>query len=79
MEMQFRHLERAIESQPMPPQFQDTKALVYCNDCSAKTTVKYHWLGLKCAMLVTPLSVFQDNPMLMHSDVTPTTQLRSES
>ena len=52
MEMQFRHLERAIESQPMPPQFQDTKALISCNDCSAKTTVKYHWLGLKCAVLV---------------------------
>ncbi|MCJ1266336.1 hypothetical protein MMC22_006219 [Lobaria immixta] len=50
MEMQFRHLERAIESQPMPPQFEDTKAFVYCNDCSAKTTVKYHWLGLKCAV-----------------------------
>lgn len=52
MEMQFRHLERAIESQPMPPQFEDTKAFVYCNDCSAKTNVKYHWLGLKCAVLV---------------------------
>lgn len=52
MEMQFRHLERAIECQPMPPQFEDTKAFVYCNDCSAKTTVKYHWLGLKCAVSV---------------------------
>ena len=50
MEMQFRHLERAIESQPMPAEFQDTKAWVYCNDCSAKTVVKYHWLGLKCAV-----------------------------
>lgn len=52
MEMQFRHLERAIDSQPMPPQFEDTKAFIYCNDCSAKTTVKYHWLGLKCAVSV---------------------------
>lgn len=50
MEWQFRHLERAIETQPMPPEFQDTKAWVYCNDCSAKTSVKYHWLGLKCAV-----------------------------
>ncbi|MCJ1229604.1 hypothetical protein MMC12_006273 [Toensbergia leucococca] len=50
MEMQFRHLERAIETQPMPAQFQDTRAWVYCNDCSAKTAVKYHWLGLKCAV-----------------------------
>ena len=48
MEWQFKHLERAIETQPMPPEFQDTKAWIYCNDCSAKTSVKYHWLGLKC-------------------------------
>ncbi|MCJ1243511.1 hypothetical protein MMC30_000708 [Trapelia coarctata] len=50
MEMQFRHLDRSIETQPMPEQFRDTKAWVYCNDCSAKTEVKYHWLGLKCAV-----------------------------
>jgi len=50
MEMQFRNLDRAIESQPMPSQFQDTKALISCNDCSAKSSVKYHWLGLKCAV-----------------------------
>ncbi|RFU26044.1 hypothetical protein B7463_g10292, partial [Scytalidium lignicola] len=41
---------RAIEAQPMPPQFQDTKAMVSCNDCYAKSAVKYHWLGLKCAI-----------------------------
>ena len=29
METQFRNMDRAIESQPMPPQFEDTKALVY--------------------------------------------------
>lgn len=52
MDVQFRHLEREIECQPMPPQFRDTKVRVYCNDCSAKTTVKYHWLGLKCAVCV---------------------------
>jgi ribosomal protein S27E len=50
METQFRNLDRTIESQPMPPQFQDTKALVSCNDCSAKSSTKYHWLGLKCAV-----------------------------
>jgi hypothetical protein len=50
MEMQFRNLDRAIESQPMPPEFQDTKAIVSCNDCYAKSLVKYHWLGLKCAI-----------------------------
>ncbi|KAI4207609.1 MAG: hypothetical protein LQ346_000416 [Caloplaca aetnensis] len=50
MEMQFRHLERAIENQPMPPEFQATRASVYCNDCNQKSTVKYHWLGLKCGV-----------------------------
>jgi hypothetical protein len=50
MEIQFRALDRAIESQPMPPQFQDTKAVVSCNDCYAKCMVKYHWLGLKCSI-----------------------------
>jgi hypothetical protein len=50
METQFRNLDIAIETQPMPKQFQDTLAVVLCNDCSGKTTVKYHWLGLKCAV-----------------------------
>ncbi|KAF3011497.1 hypothetical protein E8E14_007559 [Neopestalotiopsis sp. 37M] len=50
METQFRRLDIAIETQPMPEKFQDTRAIVSCNDCSAKTTVKYHWLGLKCAV-----------------------------
>lgn len=50
METQFRNLDRAIESQPMPPQFQDTKATVSCNDCYARSLVKYHWLGLKCTV-----------------------------
>jgi hypothetical protein len=50
METQFRRLDLAIDAQPMPEKFQDTRAVVACNDCSAKTTVRYHWLGLKCAV-----------------------------
>lgn len=50
MESQFRNLDAAIQSQPMPPEFQDTKATVLCNDCCAKSTTKYHWLGLKCVI-----------------------------
>ena len=52
MEIQFRRLDHLIEYQPMPSHFKDTKALVYCNDCCAKTSVQYHWLGLKCAVYV---------------------------
>jgi hypothetical protein len=48
METQFRNLELAIQAQPMPPQFQDTRATVLCNDCSARSTTMYHWLGLRC-------------------------------
>ncbi|GJN74120.1 CHY zinc finger domain-containingprotein [Purpureocillium lilacinum] len=50
METQFRNLDVAIQSQPMPPEFRDTKATVLCNDCSGKSTVPYHWLGLKCSI-----------------------------
>jgi hypothetical protein len=50
METQFRNLDIAILTQPMPEKFQDTRAVILCNDCSAKTTVPYHWLGLKCAV-----------------------------
>ncbi|KAL5324185.1 hypothetical protein ACEPPN_008729 [Leptodophora sp. 'Broadleaf-Isolate-01'] len=50
METQFRNLDRAIDAQPMPPQFRDTKAMISCNDCYAKSAVTYHWLGLKCAI-----------------------------
>lgn len=50
MESQFRNLDVAIQAQPMPPEFRDTKATVLCNDCCAKSTTKYHWLGLKCVI-----------------------------
>ena len=67
METQFRALDRAIESQPMPPQFQDTQAMVLCNDCHAKSAVRYHWLGLKCAICdsynTAQLSILSDPAM----------------
>ncbi|OBT57482.1 hypothetical protein VE04_02248 [Pseudogymnoascus sp. 24MN13] len=50
METHFRAIDRAIEAQPMPEQFEDTKAMITCNDCRAKSAVPYHWLGLKCAV-----------------------------
>lgn len=64
METQFRNLDREIAEQPMPPQFRDTKAMVSCNDCYAKSAVMYHWLGLKCAICdsynTTQLSILSD-------------------
>ncbi|KAL6707944.1 hypothetical protein ACN47E_003618 [Coniothyrium glycines] len=49
MDLQWQKLTQAIESQPMPEQFSNTRAIVQCNDCSAKSSVKYHWLGNQCA------------------------------
>ncbi|EAS31712.2 CHY zinc finger domain-containing protein [Coccidioides immitis RS] len=48
MEAHFRNLDRTIGSQPMPAEFRNTKAVINCNDCHAKSVVQYHWLGLKC-------------------------------
>lgn len=50
METQFRNLDIVIQSQPMPEEFRDTKAVILCNDCSGRCTVPYHWVGLKCAI-----------------------------
>ncbi|EON62759.1 hypothetical protein W97_01984 [Coniosporium apollinis CBS 100218] len=48
MELQWRKLEDAIATQPMPPQFRDTRVVVHCNDCSGRSSVAYHWVGNKC-------------------------------
>ncbi|KAF2872461.1 hypothetical protein BDV95DRAFT_606076 [Massariosphaeria phaeospora] len=48
MELQWQKLTQAIETQPMPEGFANTRAVIQCNDCSAKSSVKYHWLGNKC-------------------------------
>lgn len=58
MEATFRGLDRAIEAQPMPADFEDTKALIYCNDCCAKSVAMYHWLGLKCDLSVIIIILF---------------------
>ena len=83
MEWQFTRLRRAIELQPMPEEFRDTKAWVYCNDCVAKTVVKYHWLGLQCGVYVPPLfsSHCLDQRLidLIHSDVILTILFNSPS
>ncbi|KAK3989822.1 hypothetical protein QBC44DRAFT_308160 [Cladorrhinum sp. PSN332] len=50
METQFRNFDLAIHAQPMPPEYCDARAIISCNDCSAKSQTKYHWLGLKCSL-----------------------------
>lgn len=81
METQFRNLDRAIENQPMPPQFRDTKAMVSCNDCYAKSAVKYHWLGLKCAICdsynTAQLSILSDPSVVVPTNESRETEARS--
>lgn len=48
MEAQFRIMDTEIEHQPLPPPYADWRSIVTCNDCSAKSNVKFHFLGQKC-------------------------------
>lgn len=50
MEYQFRNYDIAILTQPMPAEYRDARAIISCNDCSAKSQTAYHWLGLKCTI-----------------------------
>lgn len=50
MESQFRRLDRHIEEQPMPEEYRDNRAYIFCNDCNSRSVAKYHWLGLKCTL-----------------------------
>ena len=48
MASQFTLLDRQIAAQPMPEEYRNVRAYVFCNDCGVKASTKYHWLGLKC-------------------------------
>lgn len=50
MEIQFRNYDAAIQNQPMPAEYRDARAVVSCNDCSAKSQTAFHWLGLRCSI-----------------------------
>jgi uncharacterized CHY-type Zn-finger protein len=50
MESQFRRLDRHIEEQPMPEEYRDNRAYIFCNDCNSRSVTRYHWLGLKCGL-----------------------------
>ncbi len=50
MESQFRRLDRHIEEQPMPEEYCENRAYIFCNDCNSRSVTRYHWLGLKCTI-----------------------------
>ncbi|TLS20918.1 uncharacterized protein PpBr36_10810 [Pyricularia pennisetigena] len=50
MESQFRKMDQHIADQPMPAEYRDVRAIIYCNDCEAKSQTLYHWVGMKCSI-----------------------------
>lgn len=44
----FNKIDKILDTHQMPPEYQNTKSLVYCNDCETKSTTKYHFLYHKC-------------------------------
>ena len=50
MELLWHELDQQVASQSMPPRYAQTSAVVFCNDCSSRSVVKFHWVGHKCAI-----------------------------
>jgi hypothetical protein len=48
MSSYFKKIDKILDTHQMPPEYQNTKSLVYCNDCETKSTTKYHFLYHKC-------------------------------
>ncbi|EWC45745.1 hypothetical protein DRE_05082 [Drechslerella stenobrocha 248] len=48
MESRFRYLDYEIQRQPLPDPYKYWHCHIICNDCSAKSDVTFHFLGLKC-------------------------------
>ncbi|KAK6351740.1 hypothetical protein TWF718_004887 [Orbilia javanica] len=48
MESRFRTLDDEILRQPLPDPYRFWHCHIICNDCSAKSDVAFHFLGLKC-------------------------------
>ncbi|ANB15599.1 Zinc finger protein 420 [Sugiyamaella lignohabitans] len=49
MEASFRILDAEIASQVLPEPYVNWRSIIVCNDCSAKSNVPFHFLGLKCS------------------------------
>ena len=48
MEALFTNLANIMQEQPMPEEYQNVRSVILCNDCSAKCSTQYHFLGLRC-------------------------------
>lgn len=48
MSAYFEQLDKEIKNTPMPDEYSETILNVSCNECSAKSNVKFHIFGMKC-------------------------------
>lgn len=48
MSAYFQMLDLLLESQPMPPEVQNMKQRIFCNDCCEETDVMYHYVYHPC-------------------------------
>lgn len=48
MDALFMNLANIIKEQPMPEEFRNVRSVILCNDCSAKCSTPFHFLGLRC-------------------------------
>ncbi|CAK7271724.1 hypothetical protein SEPCBS119000_004751 [Sporothrix epigloea] len=69
MESMFRRLDKHLEEQPMPEEYADTRAVILCNDCEAKTSTMYHWGGLRCEVCLSynTVELMLHNPPATHN------------
>nr|XP_048702783.1 RING finger and CHY zinc finger domain-containing protein 1 isoform X2 [Caretta caretta] len=48
MSRYWRQLDDEVAQTPMPTEYRNMMVEILCNDCSARSTVQFHILGMKC-------------------------------
>ncbi|XP_075058240.1 RING finger and CHY zinc finger domain-containing protein 1 isoform X1 [Mixophyes fleayi] len=48
MSRYWQQLDEEVAQTPMPSEYQNMNVYILCNDCSARSTVPFHILGMKC-------------------------------
>lgn len=44
----FREIDEHVRNEPMPPEYDNKRSLILCNDCGTRSWVKYHFNYHKC-------------------------------
>lgn len=48
MKPYFRQIDELMRSEPMPPEYDHKRSVIFCNDCRTRSVVKYHFNYHKC-------------------------------